>query len=66
MARRERNGFGSHTRFGASRPSVDEISYDRIENRASGFCTLDAFTDMIFLCVGELLARSPGKARTVS
>ena len=38
-----------------------------IKNRASGFRTLDAFTDMIFLCVGDLdiPAQIPARFRTL-
>ena len=38
-----------------------------VKNRASGFRTLDAFADMIFLCVGDLdiPAQIPAKFRTL-
>jgi transposase len=38
-----------------------------VKNRASGFRTLDAFTDMIFLTVGDvdIPARIPGRFRTL-
>jgi len=38
-----------------------------VKNRASGFRTLDAFADMIFLCVGDLdiPAQIPARFRTL-
>ncbi len=38
-----------------------------VKNRASGFRTLDAFADMIFLCVGDLdiPAQIPTRFRTL-
>ena len=38
-----------------------------VKNRASGFCTLDAFTDMIYLVAGDLdiPAQMPARFRTL-
>ncbi len=38
-----------------------------VKNRASGFKTLDAFADLIYLCVGDLdiPAQIPARFRTV-